>query len=102
MEKEVQATYSDKIIQVKIRFWTDGIAKKEGHIIPKHCYSSGYVLIAASRIHGIPTGIKAPFVSISGLPKAIDKVMAEAQLILHLNRAKSQLTLDLNYKGKNE
>jgi hypothetical protein len=31
-----EAKYSERMIEVKVRFWTDGIAEGKGIIRPKH------------------------------------------------------------------
>lgn len=34
--QEREAQHGQKMIEVKLRFWTDEIAESEGNILPKH------------------------------------------------------------------
>lgn len=44
--KAREAKWGSRMIEVKVRFWTDKLAMK-GSVIPKHAWSSGVVRIVA-------------------------------------------------------
>jgi hypothetical protein len=48
-----EAKHGEKMIEVKLRFWTNDIAEKKGDVIPKHAWSSGVVRVERNDSHGI-------------------------------------------------
>jgi len=47
--KAREAEHGQKMIEVKLRFWTNNLAGKSGQIIPKHAWSSGVVRIEPNK-----------------------------------------------------
>ena len=78
------AKYGEKMIEVKIRFWTDGIAK-EGKIRPRHAWDSGVVTINTNESHGLNQKSPIPFNSILDLPSAIADLLVREGVSLHAN-----------------
>jgi hypothetical protein len=74
--------YGEKMIEVKIRFWTDEISNQEGHIVPKHAWTSGVVRMERNDSHGIVPGSPRPFNSLMEIPAAIEKVLIEHNIKL--------------------
>src|SRR6266851_8764840 len=48
-----EAKHGEKMIEVKVLFWTDSIAPTKGKIIPKNAWTSGVVRIESNKAHGI-------------------------------------------------
>jgi len=84
--KAREAKHGQKMIEVKLRFWTDDIAKEHGKIIPKHSWSSGVVRIERNKAHGIVPGNPKPFNSLLDVGAMIEKVLIEHGVKLHLSR----------------
>ena len=51
-----EAKHGEKMIEVKIRFWTDELSSQPGTVIPKHAWTSGVVRIQGNKAHGIVPG----------------------------------------------
>ena len=62
----LEATQGEKMIEIKLRFWTNKIAPEEGKVIPKHAWAAGVVRMERNRSHGIEPGWPAPFHSLLG------------------------------------
>jgi hypothetical protein len=77
-----EAKHGEKMIEVKIRFWTDSIAP-EGHIIPKHALTSGVVRMEANKSHGISPKKPLVFHSLLDVGAVIEKVLLENGVVLH-------------------
>lgn len=71
------------MIEIKLRFWTNDIAGKEGEIIPKHAWSSGVVRIERNKSHGISPEAPKPFHSLLDVGAVIEKVLIEHGVVLH-------------------
>lgn len=84
--KERTAEYGEKMIEIKIRFWTDGIAEQPGTILPKHAWSGGVVRIERNNAHDIIPKKPLPFNSLMELPSVIEKVLLEQGITLHISR----------------
>ena len=80
-----EGKYGEKMIEVKVRFWTDSIAK-EGHVIPKHAWTSGMVRIDTNKTHGITPKQPKPFNSLLEMNGAIERVLLEHGIMLHPSR----------------
>jgi hypothetical protein len=81
-----EAEHGEKMIEVKIRFWTNSIAEQEGKIIPKHAWSSGVVRVERNDSHGIKPGAPKPFHSLLDVGAVVEKVFIEHGIVLHLGR----------------
>src|SRR5690242_11074474 len=93
--KPVQARHGEKMIEVKVRFWTDDIADK-GEILPKHGWTSGVVRIEGNTTHGIKPSKPRPFNSLLDLPLAIERVLLDYGIVLHPSRKMSKYVRDKN------
>jgi hypothetical protein len=81
-----QAEQGERMIEVKIRFWTNDIASGKGSVRPKHAWASGVVRVERNKTHDINPGSPRPFHSLMDLPAVIEKVLIEHGIVLHLNR----------------
>jgi hypothetical protein len=79
----VKANYRERMIEVKVRFWTNGIAKQKGYIVPKHAWTSGIIRMEDNDSHGIEQGTPRPFNSLMEIPAIIEKVLIEYGIRLH-------------------
>ena len=80
------AKHGEKMIEVRIRFWTDGIAEQKDTIIPKHAWDSGVVVMDTNKSHDIAPKSPQPFNSILDLQSVLAKVLGEHGVVLHANR----------------
>jgi hypothetical protein len=56
-----KARQGEKMIEVKVRFWTNDIARAADEIVPKHAWASGVVRMEPNASHVISPGKPAPF-----------------------------------------
>ncbi len=82
----IEAIHGEKMIEVKIRFWTNNIASEKGKVIPKHAWSDGVVRIEGNKSHGIIPGAPRPFHSLLDVGAVIEKVLIEHGIVLHPSR----------------
>lgn len=80
------AKQGEKMIELRIRFWTDSLADEKGKILPKHAWASGVVGVQANKSHGISPQDPVPFNSIMELMSAIEKVILAQGITLHTSR----------------
>src|SRR5258708_2230833 len=80
---ETKAPSGEKMIEVKIRFWTNDIATQEGRIVAKHAWSSGVVRVERNPSHGIVPGAPKPFHSLLDIGAVIEKTLIEHGIVLH-------------------
>lgn len=78
-----EAEHGQKMIEVKLRFWTNNIAGRSGQIVPKHASASGVVRIEPNRSHGIVPGSPKPFHSLLDVGAVIEKLLVEQCIVLH-------------------
>lgn len=83
---EQEARQGQKMVEVKIRFWTNDIAEGDGKVIPKHAWSSGVVRMERNSSHGIVPNSPAPFHSLLDVGAVIEKVLIEHGVVLHPSR----------------
>jgi hypothetical protein len=79
----LEAEHGQKMIEIKLRFWTNNIASDPGKIIPKHAWTSGVVRIERNKAHGIEPGSPKPFHTLLDVGSVIEKVLIEHGLVLH-------------------
>lgn len=84
--EELEASHGEKMIEVKVRFWTNDIAEGEGKIFPKHAWLSGVIRMERNKAHGIVPGKAIPFHTLMDLPSVIEKVLIMHDIQLHLSR----------------
>ena len=81
-----EAQQGERMIEIKVRFWTNDIAEGKGVILPKHAQSSGVVRIKRNSSHGIVPGKPLPFHSLMDLTSVIEKVLMAQGITLHSSR----------------
>jgi hypothetical protein len=84
--KAVKAKPRQRMIEVKVRFWTDDLAGKEGYVLPKHAWTTGVVRMESNETHGIIPSASIHFNSLMEIPSTIEKVLIKHGIKLHLYR----------------
>ena len=82
---EREAKHGKKMIEVRVRFFTDAIAEKPGHVVPRHCWDVGVVRFAANPAHNLPGGEPIPFNSLMELPGKIEQAFLKSKITLHMS-----------------
>ena len=78
-----QAKRGQRMIELKVCFWTNDHADTKGYIWPKHGWTTGEVRITRNEPHGIiPVGGQK-FGSLMEIPSAIEKVLMKHDIQLH-------------------
>ena|ERR1035437_3708107 len=90
-----EAKHGEKMIEVKIRFWTNDISKEKGKVLPKHAWSSGMVRIEGNKSHGIVPSTPLPFASLLDVGAVIEKVLLEHHIVLHPSQRMSKYFSEL-------
>lgn len=81
-----EAKQGEKMIEVKLRFWTNEIASESGKVVPKHAWASGVVRIQRNKSHGITPSNPRPFNSLLDVGAVIEKVLIDHGVMLHPDR----------------
>lgn len=81
-----EAEWGSRMIEVKVRFWTDKIADGKGKILPKHAWNAGVVRMDRNEPHEIVPGAPIPFNSFADLPAKVEQLLIEHEIKLHLSR----------------
>ena len=89
----IKAPHGEKMIEVKVRFWTDNIASHDG-ILPKHARAAGVVRMERNDAHGIRPGTPKPFNSLAEIPAAIEKTLIEYGIVLHKSQKMQKYLAD--------
>jgi hypothetical protein len=84
--QEREAKHGQKMIEVKLRFWTDEIAESEGNILPKHAWTSGVARMERNAAHGIVPQRPLVFHSLLDIGSVIEKALIEHGIELHVSR----------------
>jgi hypothetical protein len=88
--KSSEAKQGEKMIEVKLRFWTNDIAPEPGRVLEKHAWSSGVVRIERNRSHGITPGSPRPFHSLLDVGAVIERVLIDHGIVLHPSQRMSK------------
>ena len=83
---ESEAQQGERMIEIKIRFWTNNIAEGKGIIRPKHAWAAGVVRIERNESHGITPQKPLPFHTLMDLPAVIEKVLLAQGITLHASK----------------
>ncbi len=78
-----EATYGKKMIEVKVRFWTNDLADGKDRIRPKHAWGSGVIRIDGNPSHGIVPKDPIMFNSMAEIPAKIEKVLIDHGVTIH-------------------
>jgi hypothetical protein len=81
--KSVKAVQGEKMIEVKLRFWTNDIAPEQGNVMPRNAWAAGVVRIERNNAHGIEPRNPKPFHSLLDVGSVIEKVLIEHGIVLH-------------------
>lgn len=81
-----EARQGERMIEVKLRFWTNEIATEPGRVVPKHAWASGVVRIERNRSHGIVPSNPRPFNSLLDVGAVIERVLIDHGVVLHADR----------------
>jgi hypothetical protein len=81
-----EAEYGKRMIEVKVRLWTDDLAGGKGRIRPKHAWGAGVVRITRNEAHGIVPGDPIPFNSLMEIPAKIEKLLIDHGVEIHPSR----------------
>ncbi|HBG62025.1 MAG: hypothetical protein A2Y03_06500 [Omnitrophica WOR_2 bacterium GWF2_38_59] len=85
-----EAKYGEKMIEIKVRFWTDQIAKDKGNIKPKHCWDAGVVRVKTNNVHDIKPKQPILFRSLMDIPRAIEDCLIENGITAHTENCSSK------------
>ena len=88
------ADQGERMIEIKLRFWTNDIAAQKGEIIPKHAWTSGVVRMERNESHGIKPGNPRPFHTLLDVGSVIEKVLIEHGIVLHPSRKMTKYLAD--------
>jgi hypothetical protein len=83
---ETEAKHGEKMIEIKLRFWTNEIASEAGKVLPKNAWAGGVVRIEGNKAHGILPGSPKPFHSLLDVGSVIEKTLIEHGIVLHVNK----------------
>jgi hypothetical protein len=87
----VKRTATDRqMIALKVNFWTNNIAAGPQKIEPGHGWTSGTVRVEANTRHRIRSGKAVPFNSLLKLPAAIEQVLEQHRIKLHISERQSR------------
>ena len=75
---EKSAPVGERTIEVRLRFWTDGIASKDGHLLTGFCWEYGKAYVIANPTHGLKAGDQIDFKNLSDLPQAVARALESA------------------------
>ncbi|MEM1582842.1 MAG: hypothetical protein QXK89_10125 [Candidatus Bathyarchaeia archaeon] len=91
---EVEAKYGERMIELRVAFFTDNIANTEGKVVPKVCWDIGTVRLLANAAHGVKASEPYFFDGLSELLTTIEKLLVDNGIkVLHCPRR----TRDLYY-----
>lgn len=89
MKKKKDSTNNargERMIEIKVRFWTNDISPTAGGLLPKHAWSSGVVRMDRNASHDLNSADPIPFNSLLDLPTAIEKLLIRQRIQLHASR----------------
>ena len=78
--------WHQKMVEIKVRFWTNNLSDKPEKVRPKHAWTSGVVRITRNDTHGIIPKHPLPFNSLMELPGIIEKALIDHDIVLHPGR----------------
>ena len=84
--ESLETKQGEKMIEVKLRFWTNNIAPENGKVLPKHAWTGGVVRIERNKSHGIDPGAPLPFHSLLDVGAVVEKALIKHAIVLHPSR----------------
>lgn len=82
----IEAKHGKKMIEISLRFWTNGIARSKGEIMPRHAWSAGVVRVQGNESHGIVSRNPRPFHSLLDIGAVVESVLVSHGITLHCSR----------------
>ncbi len=86
--EEKAAKHGEKTIRVSVKFWTDDIATKEGHVLPGYCWEGGFVNVEANPTHGLKASQPVPFNTLDELVPILISALDDAGVNILFNKRK--------------
>ena len=86
-----EAAQGQRMIEIRVRFWTNDLAEGEGRVLPKHAWGRGIVRISSNRSHGIVPRKPTPFNSMAEIPGKIEKVLIDNGITIHRDRERKYM-----------
>ncbi|OGC93674.1 MAG: hypothetical protein A2W25_06130 [candidate division Zixibacteria bacterium RBG_16_53_22] len=87
--------WHQKMIEIKVRFWTNDLGDEPEKVRPKHAWTSGVVRVRRNDTHGIMPKHPIPFNSLMELPGIIERALIDHSIVLHPGvRMKKYLNID--------
>ena len=80
------ADYGERMLQVTLYFWTNGIAKGRGKILPRHVWGSGMLRVEPNKAHGIPSRKTLAFHSLLEMSAKIESLFLQNGITVHPSR----------------
>jgi hypothetical protein len=81
-----EAKHGEKMIEIKIRLWTNDLSAEKGKVLRRHAWTSGTVTMEANKSHGISPSGSEPFHSLLDLGSAVEKALIQHGIVLHSSR----------------
>src|SRR4051812_15108610 len=78
-----EAEHGKRMIEVKLRFWTNDLGGEKGKILPKHAWGAGVVRIERNDAHGISGAEPVPFNSMADFPAKVERVLIDHGITIH-------------------
>ena len=91
MVKGIKAAHGEKMIELRVKFWTNGIASSKDEVFQKNAWDSGMLVLETNHLHGIKNIKNVPFHSMSDLPGKIEKMLIAHGIILRHGRHSGKL-----------
>jgi hypothetical protein len=82
----LEARHGERMIEIKLRFWTNDIATEAGQIIAKNAWTSGVARMERNTSHGITPQNPVPFHSLLDIGAVVEKVLIAHGVVLHPSR----------------
>jgi hypothetical protein len=77
------AKHGERMLEVRVRFWTNDLAPDKGMVWPRHGWTSGMVYMDRNDSHGIVPTDPLPFNSLMELARVIERVLIANRVVLH-------------------
>lgn len=81
-----EAKHGEKMIEVKLRFWTNNVSPDSGTVLAKHAWTGGVVRMERNDSHGIKPGSPRPFHSLLDVGAVVERVLIDHGIVLHPSR----------------
>lgn len=89
--KSVTAKHGEKMIEVRLRFWTNDISPIKDEILPKQGWTAGKAYMVKNDAHGIAGKANTQFNSLLQIGEAVGKVLVAEGVTLRPNGMDAKL-----------